>query len=119
MAKNKKIGQIGEELAANFLIEKGYEILEKNWRYSNAEIDIIAKDRDILVFIEVKTRSSDYYGAPEEFVSARQSELIFKAAQSYTEQIAYDWAIRFDIISLLKDNTRMAFSIKHIEDVYH
>ncbi|MCL4158949.1 UNVERIFIED_CONTAM: hypothetical protein GTU68_006303, partial [Idotea baltica] len=101
MVKHIEIGNKGEDKAVEFLISKGFEILERNWRYSKAEIDIIAKDEYGLVFVEVKTRSSLDFGKPEEFVSSHQEELIFGAAQRYMEKVNYDWEIRFDIIAIL------------------
>ena len=72
MAQHLKTGKQGEALARTYLEEKGYEILEASWRYRRAEVDIIAKDKKILVFVEVKTRRSDYFGKPEVSVTARK-----------------------------------------------
>ena len=65
MADHNDLGKLGEELAVNYLTGKGYEILERNWRNIHKEIDIIAKDGKFLVIVEVKTRKSDEYGAPD------------------------------------------------------
>ena len=121
MVKHIEIGNKGEELAVEFLISKGFQILERNWRYNKAEIDIIAKDEYGLVFIEVKTRTSSDFGQPEEFVSSYQEELIFGAAQRYMEKADYDWEIRFDIIAILaKEHSEWKnYDIKHIKDVFH
>lgn len=121
MSKNSDIGNKGEDFASEYLLSLGYTILERNWRYSRAEIDLIAKDEEILVFIEVKTRSSDTYGQPEEFISDYQQELIFKAAQRYMDKIGHDWEIRFDTISILvKEKFEWKdYDLKHIKDVYH
>lgn len=83
MKSNKEIGQIGEDAAVIFLEQLGYNILERNWRFSRAEIDIIAKDHDILVFVEVKTRSYNYYGEPEDFINERKEHLLSDAASQY------------------------------------
>lgn len=121
MVKHIEIGNRGEELAVEFLISKGFKILERNWRHRKAEIDIIAQDEHALVFVEVKTRTSSNYGQPEAFVSNKQEELIFGAAQSYMEQENYGWEIRFDIVAILvKENTEWKnYDIKHFEDVFH
>ena len=121
MSHNSDIGNKGEEIAAEYLSNLGYIILERNWRYGRAEIDLIAKNEDILVFVEVKTRSSDAFGKPEEFISDRQQEFIFTAAQRYMEQIDYDWEIRFDSVSILvKEKFQWKdYELKHIKDVYH
>lgn len=121
MCNNLDIGKKGEEIAAEYLISLGYTIQERNWRYSRAEIDIIAKENGILVFVEVKTRTSDSFGQPEEFVSDYQQELIFGAAQRYMEKVDYDWEIRFDTISILvKEKYEWKdYQLKHFKDVYH
>lgn len=116
MAEHNELGTLGEELACRFLEEKGYQLLEKNWRFSRAEVDIIAKDGDILVFIEVKTRSSEYFGKPEEFVSAQKETLISDAAAVYMEKIGHEWEIRFDIIAVLHNQTTT--KISHFEDAF-
>lgn len=121
MAKHIEIGNKGEDLAVEFLISNGYEILHRNWRYRKAEIDIIAKGQHGLVFIEVKTRTSSNFGKPEEFVSNHQEELIFSAAQRFMEKENYNWEIRFDIIAVLvKEQTEWKnYDIKHFKDVFH
>jgi putative endonuclease len=102
MAKHNETGQFGEKLALEYLEAQGYSILETNWRHGRSEVDIIAKDRDILVFIEVKTRSYDYFGKPEEFVDKQKEKHLAKAAAAYMELKEHEWEIRFDVISILK-----------------
>lgn len=119
MKQTKKvIGEKGELEAQDYLKGKGYKILETNWRYSRAEIDIIAKHNEILIFIEVKTRSYEYYGAPENSVSPGKEALIMDAAQRYMESIAYDWQIRFDIISIILDKSLKVKRLQHFEDAF-
>lgn len=117
MARHNETGKIGEELAVQFLQTKAYQILEQNWRYSRAEIDIIAKDGDVLVFIEVKTRSTDAFGKPEAFVTPKKKQFLQTAANVYMEEIGHDWEIRFDIISILLHPTRPA-EVTHFEDAF-
>ena len=117
MKSNKEIGQIGEDAAVLFLEQLGYNILERNWRFSRAEIDIIAKDHDILVFVEVKTRSYNYYGEPEDFINERKEHLLSDAASQYMNLIKYDWEIRFDIISILILKNQ-ELQIKHFKDAW-
>jgi putative endonuclease len=74
-------GNKGETLAADFLVEKGFQILERNYRYKHAEIDLIVQKNDWVLFIEVKTRSSFEFGEPEEFVDDRKANRIFEAAE--------------------------------------
>lgn len=117
MAKHLKIGQQGETLAVQLLLQKGYTILETNWRFSRAEVDIIAKDGDILVFIEVKTRSYDYFGKPEAFVTERKRTLLLDAAAMYMEKINHVWEVRFDIISVLIEKGKEPL-LQHFEDAF-
>ncbi len=94
-------GQWGEALAIEALRKAGMQILTSNWQHHHAEIDIIAKDGDILVFIEVKMRSYSDYGHPSQMVRRRKQKLIVDAAMAYMRSIQYEWEIRFDIISIL------------------
>ena len=116
MSTNLELGNRGEMLAERCLVESGYQILERNWRFSRAEVDLIAKDEDILVFVEVKTRSSDIFGKPEESVSPKKEALIKDAAAVYMEQIDHQWEIRFDIISILIKED--GHSIEHFQDAF-
>jgi len=113
------IGKKGESLAKEFLLDNNYEILDTNWRFKKAEIDIIAKDlnENILVFFEVKTRSYDYYGEPASFVTEKKKRLMLDAASQYMRDINYDWAIRFDIIGILWKNDK-DINIKHYKDAF-
>jgi putative endonuclease len=118
MAKQHQNGKLSEDIAAQFLIGAGYTILERNWRFSKAEIDIIAKDKEVLVFVEVKSKTYAYYGAPEESISSSKERLIIDAAGVYMQQIGYDWEIRFDIISILFDK-EMKPAISHFKDAFY
>ncbi len=117
MSRHNEIGALGEQIATDFLKNKNYEILERNWRYKKAEIDIIARQNETLIFIEVKTRSYAYFGRPEEFVTSHKEQLVSEAANEYMIQINYDWAIRFDIISIIYKNEN-EFEIEHFEDAW-
>ena len=117
MAKHLEIGQLGESLALQLLERKGYEILETNWRFSRAEIDIVAMDGDILVFVEVKTRSYDYFGKPDAFITDHKRKLLLDAAAMYMQEIQHDWEIRFDVISVLLEENREPF-LQHFEDAF-
>ncbi|MCP3930910.1 MAG: YraN family protein [Bacteroidetes bacterium] len=117
MAKHIETGKKGEQLAREYLEKKGYRILETNWRHSRAEIDIIAKEEEVLVFIEVKTRSYDTLGKPEEFVTPHKEQLMVKAASVYMEKINHDWEIRFDIIAIIIPDKGEPV-LQHIEDAF-
>lgn len=110
-------GKLGEDITCRYLEKKGYRILERNWRYRRAEIDIIAKHGAALVFIEVKTRGSDYYGKPSAFFTPKQASLIATAASLYMEEIDHDWEVRFDLVSILLD-PQGNYKLEHIEDAY-
>jgi len=118
MSKTQEIGQIGEELALQYLEKSDYEILEKNWRYRKAEIDLICRKDSVLIFVEVKTRTSDFFGQPEEFISRRKEELMFAAANEYMDKIDHDWEIRFDCISVLLRKDRSLKKFDHLEDIF-
>jgi putative endonuclease len=117
-SKSEK-GKIAEDAACDFLITQNYRILDRNWRFKKAEIDIIAEDPDagILVFVEVKSRSYTFFGEPESAVSAKKQKLISDAAAAYMEQISYNWAVRFDIIGIVFDNSNN-LNINHFKDAY-
>ena len=117
MAKHIDLGNEGESLAEALLIEKGYEILALNWRKGKGEIDIIAKDKEILVFVEVKTRSNDTIQKPQEAVGRKKQKLIVKTATAYAQEINHDWEIRFDIIAIT--HYKNPPKIEHIEDAFY
>lgn len=117
MSNHIKLGNKGEEVAIKFLQKKGYEILETNWRYRKSEIDIITRKDGVLIFVEVKTRSDDYFGRPESFVTNRKRTLMIDAAGAYMETIGHDWEIRFDVISVLYHNDAHQ-SIDHFRDAF-
>jgi putative endonuclease len=118
MAKHNKLGVTGEAAAADFLLAKGYQILNRNFRYQRAEIDLIAQKEKLLVFAEVKTRSSEKFGYPEEFVSNRKTELFLLAAEEYIFQQNWQHDIRFDILAVTVSPSGN-FQVHHIEDAFH
>lgn len=117
MSKHKETGINGELIAENFLLMKGYCILERNWRFGKKEIDIIAKLNSILVFVEVKTRSSFIFGFPEEAVHPKKQGYMKVAAEAYGDANPDFESIRFDIISILIENDQPK-EIKHFEDAF-
>ncbi|MBC7884016.1 MAG: YraN family protein [Saprospiraceae bacterium] len=117
MGKQHKIGKLGEDVACQFLQSIGYIILERNWRFSKAEVDIIAKDGEILIFVEVKAKTYTFYGAPEESISAYKENLIIDAASRYMILINHTWEIRFDIISIVFDK-EMNPAVIHYKDAF-
>ncbi len=119
MARHNNIGKAGEQAVKAYLIKKGYQFITQNWKSSHAEIDLIFKDRDILVFVEVKTRTNIHYGLPTEFLNEKQEKLIINASQRYMESINYDWEIRFDVVAVLVNDKLEVKSLEHFEDVFY
>lgn len=116
MAKHNELGQQGEFVAVNYLIDKGYKIIATNWRYNRVEVDIIAQDDTWLVFVEVKTRKSDMWGNPEDAINDNKIARIVNAADYYVNDNNSDLDIRFDVISLLKQQS--GFVIEHFIDAF-
>ncbi len=117
MAHHNDIGKAGEAIARQYLEEKGYRILEENWRYRRAEVDLIAMDGRTLVFVEVKTRNTTAFGAIEDFVTQKKEDLMAAAAHAYMDEIDHDWEVRFDIVAVLYLD-RQSYSVKHLEDAF-
>ena len=114
-AKQEK-GEKGEQMAADYLRSKGYQILETNWRMGHLEVDIIAIGANMLVFVEVKTRATNAFGEPEVFVDLAKQRHLIRAANIYIGKNGIDKEVRFDIISvILNEGVK---SIKHIEDAF-
>lgn len=112
----KELGARGELLAARFLKGKGYRILEQNFKTPLGEIDIIARDRNTLVFIEVKTRTSDSFGHPFEAVNARKKNKMKKLALFYLKKRGEESPARFDVISIFSKEGKK--EIDHIIDAF-
>ncbi|MCS7004955.1 MAG: YraN family protein [Cytophagales bacterium] len=116
MLRNYFLGKEGERIACDFLEQKGYSIKEKNFRYKRAEVDIIAQKDNVLVFVEVKLRTSVRFGEPEEFVTKRKIMQLKQAAEHYVSLLTEKVFFRFDIISILKKKN--TYQIEHLEDVF-
>ncbi|MFV0605373.1 MAG: YraN family protein [Niabella sp.] len=117
MLSHNQVGKGGENLAASFLMQNGYEVLHQNWRYSYYEIDIIAKKSNKLHFVEVKTRSSAIHGHPEQAVTKKKFKFLQKAAHEYLQQYPGNKWIQYDIVSItLHKNKAPEFFL--LEDVF-
>jgi len=117
MAEHNELGKLGEELAVEFLQQNGYDILETNWTFQKAEIDIIAQKENILAVVEVKTRSSIEFGLPQDFVSPKKIQLLVKAVNEYIVSNDLDVEVRFDIIAISKEDK--TYRIEHLEDAFY
>lgn len=112
------LGKQGEDFAASYLIHKGYTILKRNFRVRYGEIDIIATQHNTLVFVEVKTRSNDYFGQPEEAISQKKIREIIKTSQIYKESIHNVPDLeRIDVIAIIMNHNGKMTQINHIENV--
>lgn len=111
-------GRKGEILAAKYLKKNGYKILERNFRKPYGEIDIIAKKGENIAFVEVKTRKSDLYGTPSEFVTVKKQTRIKKAAYTYIQQNDLDAEFTFDIIEIYL-NAEKGAKINHIINAFY
>lgn len=116
MAQHNELGIRGEQAAADFMINGGYKILKRNWRMHRHEIDIVAEDKEYIVFVEVKTRTSRQWGNPEDFIGKTKIRRIVEAADLYLQLNDIDKPARFDIISAVWDGE--VFEIEHIDDAF-
>lgn len=116
MAEHNELGRKGEDAAVQFLRNKGYRIIERNWVHEKYEIDIIAQGEGFIVFAEVKTRSSRQWGNPEEAISNGKIKRIVEAADFYLNSKDIDAPARFDVIAVIWNGR--AFEIEHIDDAF-
>jgi len=116
MAKHNELGELGEDLAVEELKKNGYEIVERNWRYKKAEIDIIARKNEVLAIVEVKTRSSDYFGDPQDFVNTKKIKMLVEAVNEYVNSKDLEVEVRFDIMAIIINENKL--TIEHLEDAF-
>ena len=117
MAFHNDFGKRGEDIAKEYLENKGYHLLKLNWKHSRAEIDLIVKHENTLVFLEVKTRSSLNFGNPEDFVDWKKEQQMEFAALGFIEMSNHEGEIRFDVIAIdFEDKNK--YNINHIEDAF-
>ncbi|AOW08641.1 YraN family protein [Flavobacterium gilvum] len=116
MAEHNELGKLGEELAVEFLQKEGYKILDTNWTFQKAEIDIIAQKENTLAIVEVKTRSSIDFGLPQDFVKPKKIQLLVKAVDAYVNHKNLDLDVRFDIVAIHKESK--SFVIEHLINAF-
>ena len=112
----KELGTVGETLAREYLAQKGYNVLEINWRYKRWEIDLIAEKNNEIIFVEVKTRTGNFFGEPELAVNKSKQNFLGQAASEYMDQKRLGGDVRFDIISITVKST--GNEILHVEDAF-
>jgi putative endonuclease len=106
-------GKAGEAAAEQFLIEKGFEILERNYRYKRSEIDLIARIGNWLVFVEVRMRNSSAFGYPEQTISPNKRKKIMEGAAQYLVETNWPGNVRYDVVAIRKNE------ITHFEDAFY
>ncbi|WP_369998731.1 YraN family protein [Winogradskyella sp.] len=117
MSQHYELGKKGEQLAVDYLAKKNYEIVERNYRFDKAEVDIIALKGEILAIVEVKTRSTLDFGNPQDFVKPKQIKNLVKAVDEYVTENNLDVEVRFDIIAIVKEEKE--FKIEHLENAFY
>src|SRR6056300_601678 len=117
MAQHNQLGKKGEQLAVDFLLKNGYDVIERNYRFDKAEVDVIAQKNDTLAIIEVKTRSTTDFGNPQDFVKPKQIQRLVKAVNEYVTVNELDVEVRFDIIAIVKEGK--GYRIEHLENAFY
>jgi putative endonuclease len=113
-----ELGQWGEEYATLYLIKNGYTILDRNWFFGRNEVDIICQEKGgVLVIVEVKTRNSDFFGDPQEFVTPSKRKSIIAVTDAYIQKQDLDVEVRFDIIGVLKNKSQE--ELHHFENAFY
>jgi putative endonuclease len=118
MKDKQSHGQWGEDMASGFLQKLGWTILERNWRYKHTEVDLIARDGKVLVFVEVKARSTAAFGRPEEMVGPAKKQALIAAAGDYLYRHFHEGEFRFDIIAVTGNRPETA-QIRHFRDAFY
>lgn len=113
----KQTGNYGEQIAVAYLQKKGYQILEQNWFFQKAEVDIICQLEDVLVFVEVKTRTGTQFGLPEQSVGKAKQRALARAADEYIYLHKHTGEIRYDILSVFLQKGKQP-DIVHFEDAF-
>ena len=116
MAQHNELGDKGEQLAVEYLIKNDYKIIKRNYRYLKAEVDIIAQKNAILIGVEVKTRTSNHFGNPQDFINKKKIDLLVSALNNFVIENDLDVEVRLDIVAILKQKN--AFQIEHLKDAF-
>ncbi|MCK0160923.1 YraN family protein [Allomuricauda sp. F6463D] len=117
MGNHNNFGKLGEQKATTFLLDRGYKILERNYRYLHAEIDIIAQKNNYVVIVEVKARNTGFLEDISNVITPKKVKLLTMAANHYVEQMDSDVEVRFDVITVVKKGDD--FEIEHFENAFY
>ena len=112
-----EVGRLGEELARKYLKKKGYKILEQNYRTRYAEIDLVARHKDVLVFVEVRTKIGERFGTPEETLNARKLQKVKRNAFSYASRVKWNKLYRIDAVCIVLAADHTVQRIAHYENI--
>jgi putative endonuclease len=116
MAAHNELGKKREQLAIDYLIKNEYQVLEVNYRFLKAEVDIIAQKENVLAVVEVKTRATDYFGNPQDFVNPKKVKLLLSAIDHYVVERNLDVEVRFDIIAIIYQEN--ITKLEHLKDAF-
>jgi putative endonuclease len=116
-SSTKQKGDKAEQIAADYLIHKGYTVLARNWRWQRAELDLVCMDGNSLVIVEVKSRSYNSLGEPEESITPAKEALLLDAARQYAYEINHEWEVRIDIIAILMQEK--SYQLRHFIDAIY
>ena len=119
MAQHNDLGKKGEDKAASYLLDSGYRIVARNYRYDRKEVDIIAWDDNQLVIVEVRTRDSQYHEHPRESITPAKIRALAYAAEGYIMENELDCETRFDLISWIPHPNDDQWELEHIEEAFH
>ena len=117
MAQHKLFGTKAEIYARDFLLNKGYLLLAQNYRYGRSEVDLLMQKKETLICVEVKARSTDFFGSPEKFISSKKIQLLVGAVNNYMEQNNIDLEVRFDVIAITVKQDK--WHLKHIKNAFN
>lgn len=117
MAQHNEFGKKAEEIACEYLLKRDYILLERNFIYDRAEVDIIVQKGNIIVCVEVKARSSADFGNPQDFINTKKIKQLVKVMNEYVKELEGDLEVRFDVIAILK--SKNTFSVEHLEDAFY
>ncbi|MFP2996978.1 YraN family protein [Spongiivirga sp. MCCC 1A20706] len=117
MAQHNDLGKKGEDKAIAYLKRKGYQILETNFRFQKAEVDIVALKNEVVIAVEVKTRSTSEFGDPQDTVTKKKISLLVQAMDHYLNENQLDYELRFDIIAIISN--KLGTKIEHLKDAFY
>jgi putative endonuclease len=115
--EKKNLGEIGEDVAARYLLRKGYKIKHRNWRFVHKEVDIIAEKDNQLVIVEVKARTDGGLASPEEMVGRKKQKFLVEATEAYIRKYEIDLETRFDVIFVFFSKEKP--SVEHVEGAFY